>query len=260
MRFYAAFFIGNRIINIVCYRKGIDNMVYVISDLHGCYDKWQHMLKEIKFTDSDDMYVLGDVVDYSDEPMTLLFDMMERHNVYPIMGEREYKFLTFVKNFPTKNGMDEFAKSLLPENISKFTEWIKDGGRSTFEEYMKLSPEDKSAVLEYLNEFMLYDTCFVGDNEFVFTHSGIKNFDTKKSMDSYDIEDFMNVDITLNTSYFNNKYMIVGGKPTFTLDAKYAGKIFINGKFIDIDCGCYYHTAGGRLGCLRLDDFREFYV
>lgn len=235
-------------------------MVYAISNINGCYDKWQLMLKEIKFSDGDDMYVLGDAIDYSDESMPLLFDMMERHNVYPIMGEREYKFLSFVKNFPTKNGLDEFAASLSPENISKFTAWIKDGGRATFEEYMKLSPEDKSAILEYLDEFMLYDTCFAGDNEFVFTHCGINNFDKNKSLDDYEIDDFLNADISSETSYYTDKYMIVGHKPTFSISAEYAGKIYKNGKFIDIDCGCYYHTAGGRLGCLRLDDFKEFYV
>lgn len=100
-------------------------MVYAISNLHGCYDKWIHMLKEIKFTDRDDMYVLGDVVDYGDEPMELLFDMMERHNVYPIMGEHEYKFLSFVKDFPVKNSMDTFAASLSSEKIPEFTSWIK---------------------------------------------------------------------------------------------------------------------------------------
>lgn len=235
-------------------------MVYVISNINGCYDKWQLMLKEIKFSNSDDMYVLGDVIDYSDESIPLLFDMMERHNVYPIMGEREYKFLSFVKSFPTKNGLDEFAASLSPDNIPKFTAWIKDGGRMTFEEYMKLSPADKNAVLEYLDEFMLYDSCFVGDNEFVFTHCGINNFDPKKELDDYSIEEFTDVDISENTSYYTNKYMVVGHKPTFMISAEYAGKIYKKGKLIDIDCGCRYHTAGGRLGCLRLDDFKEFYV
>lgn len=29
---------------------------------------------------------------------------------------------------------------------------------------------------------------------------------------------------------------------------------------IDIDCGAGYPKAGGRLGCLRLNDMEEFYV
>jgi hypothetical protein len=30
--------------------------------------------------------------------------------------------------------------------------------------------------------------------------------------------------------------------------------------FIDIDCGCCVDTPESRLGCLRLDDMKEFYV
>lgn len=235
-------------------------MVYVISNLYGCYDKWLHMLKEIKFTDSDDMYVLGDVVDYGDEPMEILLDMMERHNVYPIMGEHEYKFLSFVKDFPIDGSMDKFASTLSSENVSEFTKWIKDGGRSTFEGYMKLGSENRGAVIEYLDEFMLYDTCVVGDNRFVFVHSGIKNFDSHKNMDDYDISDFLFDNATENINYYSDRYVVVGHTPTFALNEGKAGKIFIKNRFINVDCGCYYHTSGGRLGCLRLNDFQEFYV
>jgi serine/threonine protein phosphatase 1 len=33
-----------------------------------------------------------------------------------------------------------------------------------------------------------------------------------------------------------------------------------SGTIIDIDCGAGYPKEGGRLGCLRLNDMREFYV
>ena len=38
-------------------------MTYVISDIHGCYDKYTAMLAKINFNDSNILYVLGDVVD-----------------------------------------------------------------------------------------------------------------------------------------------------------------------------------------------------
>ena len=33
-----------------------------------------------------------------------------------------------------------------------------------------------------------------------------------------------------------------------------------NGTIIDIDCGAGYPDKGGRLGCLRLNDMKEFYI
>ena len=53
--------------------------------------------------------------------------------------------------------------------------------------------------------------------------------------------------------------MIVGHVPTFLYHPKYEGKILTSKskKTIHIDCGCVYGRA---LGCLRLDDLKEFYV
>ena len=41
-------------------------MTYVISNLHGNYQKYKAMLSEISFRDSDILYVLGDIVDYGE--------------------------------------------------------------------------------------------------------------------------------------------------------------------------------------------------
>ena len=40
-----------------------DRMTYVISDIHGCFDRYEKMLEEIEFSDEDTLYVLGDVLD-----------------------------------------------------------------------------------------------------------------------------------------------------------------------------------------------------
>lgn len=235
-------------------------MFYAVSDLHGCFDMWKHLLSEINFKMSDNMYVLGDVIDYGDEPMELLLDMMERVNVYPIIGEREYKFLRFIKNFPVKAPMESFATTLPKELVPEFTEWIKNGGRTTFEGYMKLSPSNRHAVLEYLDEFMLYDQVSVEDDRFMFFHSGIKDYAEKTSPDDYDIESFITDSPVKPKSYFRDCYTVVGHTPTFSLPGAEKGKIYTAGGFIDIDCGCYFRQSGGRLGCLRLDDFKEIYV
>ena len=38
-------------------------MIYVMSDLHGCYDKYISMINKIGLCSEDTLYVLGDVVD-----------------------------------------------------------------------------------------------------------------------------------------------------------------------------------------------------
>ena len=44
-------------------------MIYVISDIHGCYKEFLEMLRLIDFSAKDDLFVLGDVVDRGKDPM-----------------------------------------------------------------------------------------------------------------------------------------------------------------------------------------------
>ena len=37
--------------------------IYAVSDIHGCYTQFQHLLDKISLTDSDELYILGDVID-----------------------------------------------------------------------------------------------------------------------------------------------------------------------------------------------------
>lgn len=38
-------------------------MTYVMSDLHGMYDKFIAMLEKIDFSDSDELFIIGDIID-----------------------------------------------------------------------------------------------------------------------------------------------------------------------------------------------------
>lgn len=38
-------------------------MTYFVSDIHGEYDLFLKLLDKLRFSDSDTMYVLGDIID-----------------------------------------------------------------------------------------------------------------------------------------------------------------------------------------------------
>lgn len=60
-------------------------MIYVMSDIHGCYEKYSEMLSKIHFSSSDNMFILGDVLDRGEHPIKVLLDMSMRENVFPIL-------------------------------------------------------------------------------------------------------------------------------------------------------------------------------
>ena len=51
-------------------------MIYVMSDIHGCYDKYKKMLEKIALSEEDTLYLLGDVVDRGEHGMKILLDIL----------------------------------------------------------------------------------------------------------------------------------------------------------------------------------------
>ena len=37
--------------------------IYVMSDIHGCYDEFMQMLNLISFSDYDELWIIGDICD-----------------------------------------------------------------------------------------------------------------------------------------------------------------------------------------------------
>ena len=89
-------------------------MTYVMSDIHGDYERYMKMLEAINLDeDRDTLYVLGDVIDFGDAGMKILDDMSSRPNVYPIIGEHEYTALPLLRRAVVKPGSAamEFVKA-----------------------------------------------------------------------------------------------------------------------------------------------------
>ena len=74
-------------------------MTYVVSDLHGNYDKFKQLIEKIGLKDTDILYVLGDIVDYGEQTMELIGDLSVRYNVYAIAGEHDFLALRMLAGF-----------------------------------------------------------------------------------------------------------------------------------------------------------------
>ena len=74
------------------------NRIYVCSDLHGRYDKYEHILAKID--PSDTLYFLGDAIDRNPDGMKILSDCMDRENVEFFIGNHELMmFCTLFSSF-----------------------------------------------------------------------------------------------------------------------------------------------------------------
>lgn len=232
-------------------------MNYVISDIHGEYEKYIDMLKKINFSDEDTLYILGDAVDRGERPVDVLLDMMSRPNVFPIIGNHElmaYDLLAKLSVEITENNISTHINSDLMKSL---LEWQIDGGESTMKQFQKLSKDEREYVLEYLEEFVPYELVKVGKRKFLLVHSGLGNFSPDKELDDYTLEELTCLRADYGKKYFDddNFFIVCGHTPTLAISGK--AEIFKSENNILIDCGAAFD---GRLACLCLDTMEEFYI
>ena len=64
-------------------------MIYAVSDLHGCYDRYRQLLDKLDLGEQDTLYVLGDALDRGPEGFQILSDMASRPQVVGLLGNHE---------------------------------------------------------------------------------------------------------------------------------------------------------------------------
>ncbi len=233
-------------------------MYYVMSDLHGEYEKYLRMLDLIQFSESDLLFILGDVVDRGPKPVTLLRDMMPRPNVFPIMGNHDFIALYLLEKLVTDITDKNFGSQLDVNDIQDIMDWIGDGGDTTVAEFQKLNHEERRQILEYLSEFPLYETLDVGEKTFILAHAGLGNFRPDKKLSEYSPEElfFIRDDPDIRLFEDDSIYLITGHTPTPLISGK--AEIYHGANHLCIDCGACFQS--GRLACLCLDTMQEFYI
>ena len=73
-------------------------MIYAVSDLHGCYDRYRKLLDKLNLGEQDTLYVLGDALDRGPEGFRILSDMASRPQVVGLLGNHEAMALEIKKS------------------------------------------------------------------------------------------------------------------------------------------------------------------
>ena len=232
-------------------------MIYAISDLHGEYDKYLAMLRKINFSDSDQLYVLGDVVDRGKKPVEILQDMRRRPNVIPIMGNHDKMAIDVLTWLLQEITEQSIHQSVNQESMYQYMVWQMNGSQTTIDGFYRLPREERNALLGYMRKFAPYKVVETGGRRFILVHAGLGHFSRDKSLDDYSLQDLAFVRFNYSVQYFGGDvYIITGHTPTITIT--YKAEIYHSCNNICIDCGAVFPS--GRLACLRLDDMKEYYV
>ena len=216
---------------------------YVLSDLHGQYNKFMDMLKLIKFNDNDKMYILGDIFDRGPDPLKILDYIICRKNIDFIPGNHEYMFLEFYNTYDARL-------------------WSYNGGKTTMTQLMKRGEDYLKALYDYLTKLPLVKV----HDKFILTHAGLY---LPKNQNQYTLQEILslqNAEFNLwsrsninNERQYKDYTVICGHTPTLYVDPDQDQMSIVRRKgTIYIDCGATF--SDGRLACLRLEDNKEFYI
>ena len=214
-------------------------LIYCMSDIHGEYDRFQKMLKLIKFSDSDTLYIIGDVIDRKPGGIDILKQIMASNNMVLLLGNHEQMCLD----------------TLGPNNVyGSRALWLQNGGSDTYRELMyMMTPTERHRIIMFLASLPDHLDIEVGGKKFHLVHGSPS--------------DDPNIRIWDRPSPsapppFPDRTVIVGHTPTCYMnkDERNPFAIWHGNGIIDIDCGCGNETPLRHLGCLRLDDMEEFYT
>ena len=139
-------------------------MTYVMSDIHGEYDKFMELLDKIGFNENDTLYILGDIFDRGPHPIKIIRKIMQMPNVICIVGNHELmgmRCLPFLMGEITEESID----ALDTDTLDNILTWQYNGFSTTIREFAKLDIEAQQAVIDYIGNFTTYEQITVNPAE-----------------------------------------------------------------------------------------------
>ena len=263
---------------------------YVISDIHGCFDEFQRILKEINFSEYDRLYLAGDYIDRGEQSYEMLRWLEDcPENVLPIKGNHDAEFSEYVSLMLQIDRAEELdtdpdsnEDSQILYDTTRYTLRRKNREFLGFFDYYGTIGDllrNKGVTFAELicwarmfEKYPYYYRFFIGDRDCIIVHAGYCEDSGSLSEKYGSIEEFYLYarEEAVQIGGVKDGLIIAGHTPTIAKDTMFYtdGEVFRkydedkNCIFYDIDCGCAYYkqAPGGTLSCLRLEDEEVFYL
>jgi len=237
-------------------------MIYVMSDIHGNALNFHSVMHQIKLKPEDTLYVLGDVIDRYPDGIRILRKLMTMPNVQMLLGNHEYMMLeALAKPYDMNNPADEEIY------MRKLRLWYNNGGHETHSALKHIRKTIRAEIFNYLQSLPVNLDIEVGGHKYRLAHAAPAEM-YKKCGQRYRTENQFAIWHRLigNEKLPGEYTLIFGHTPTVYFQDDDVLKIWRGNRMIGIDCGSGFATLTkhgyhefGRLGCLRLDDGKEFY-
>ena len=226
-------------------------MRYCVSDIHGEYELFSKLLKRINFSNDDEMFICGDIIEKGDKSVELARYISSFSNIHCIIGNHEYAFLKYYQSLLQKSP-DDFDEVLRKLQIYL----LGDGARLDWD------------LVDWL-ECLPY---YIEREDFICVHAGVPVLQNGELMDlAKASEEELVYDRTFKEArikHSSEKCVFFGHTPTFVMcgESKILGylrapnsppKNVADFYKIHLDTGSH---ARGVLGCFCIDTLKAIYV
>ncbi len=203
------------------------NRIFVIGDIHGCYERLKTLLKKLHIKNNDMLIFLGDYIDRGTDSKKVVeevINLKSQYHIITLLGNHEKMLL------------DILQKSLPIEM------WLFNGGETTLlsygiKKYNISSDLFPSEHIEFFKSLLPYYEM----GNYIFVHAGLK---PNIPLGKQSIDDLVWIrDEFIYSDCDFGKVVVFGHTPL-------AEPLFLKNK-IGIDTGAVY---GGKLTCLVLPE------
>jgi serine/threonine protein phosphatase 1 len=208
------------------------NKIFVVGDIHGCFDKLRALMDKIPINYAQDQLIfIGDYIDRGPSSVEVVDYLIDLKKRFPgtifLMGNHEDMLQNYL------DGSDRFT-------------YLLNGGQRTLEEYLSRSNNPKtypvpSEHLEFFNSLCLY----YQTEDYIFVHAGLRK---KVPLESQEKMDLLWIRDEFIYSDFNFGKRVIFGHTPFKEPLLQSNKI-------GIDTGAVY---GNRLTCIQLPQMEFF--
>lgn len=214
---------------------------YVMSDIHNDADRFRQMLRQIEFSKEDLLIIDGDIFDRGDNPADLYFEILKHDNICCVRGNHDDWVRLEIYDRIVGQRMGEYlvyntfrllARRLTEADMRRLADWIGE--------------------MPYYLELVLDGQKFQISHAQTYPTPGRVYDKSRFTMGDGHYEDFL-------TGMYDRKGIIsVVGHTPMENERIWRSPA---GGLLRIDCGNGFQCHGwGRLGAVRLNDMREYYV
>ena len=176
-------------------------VTYVISDIHGMYNKFIELLNKIKLKETDTLYILGDVLDRGPNPIKTLFEIMSMPNTICMLGNHEdmaLDCLKFLMNDITEQSLSEVSEEMLESLVT----WQYNGSKTTIDEFRALDKVNRRKIIDYIENMPEIEEISVSGQKYLLVHGGLGDFYPGKPIEDYTIEELIWARAEYDIQYF----------------------------------------------------------